>query len=220
MPDTPTQIAYARRFTAVLAYIDANLEGDLSVKALSQVANFSEFHFHRQFTVFVGVPVSRYVQLMRLRRAAHRLIALPDLSVMDAALDTGFDSPEAFSRAFKRALGLSPGAFRKAPDWKVWHSVFAIPHFSRSIAMQVRTVDFPEVRVAALEHRGPRGFSIKACKRSSSGASKVASHRWHRAARSGFPMAIPTRHHRKTFISRFAARFTTPWRPMHSMSAN
>ena len=182
MPDTPTQMAYARRFTAVLAYIDANLEGDLSVKALSQVANFSEFHFHRQFTVFVGVPVSRYVQLMRLRRAAHRLIALPHLSVMDAALDTGFDSPEAFSRAFKRALGLSPGAFRKAPDWKVWHSVFAIPHFSRSIAMQVRTVDFPEVRVAALEHRGPPGLLNQSVQtfirwRQQSGQSPVASSR-------------------------------------------
>lgn len=72
MSDMPTHFAYTQRFNAVLAYIDANLEGDLSVKTLSGVANFSAFHFHRQFTAFVGVPVSRYVQLMRLRRAAHR----------------------------------------------------------------------------------------------------------------------------------------------------
>ncbi len=48
MPDIPT--AYAKRFDSVLAYIDGHLEGDLSVKTLSEVAHFSAFHFHRQFT--------------------------------------------------------------------------------------------------------------------------------------------------------------------------
>ncbi|WP_085708502.1 MULTISPECIES: GyrI-like domain-containing protein [unclassified Pseudomonas] len=182
MPDAPTQTAYAKRFTVVLAYIDANLEGDLSVKTLSQVANFSEFHFHRQFTGYVGVPVSRYVQLMRLRRAAHRLSTLPDHSVMEATLDAGFESPEAFSRAFKRAFGTSPGAFRKAPDWSVWHTVFAIPHFSRSITMQVRIVDFPGVQVAALDHRGPPGLVNQSVQRfihwrQQSGQSPVTSSR-------------------------------------------
>jgi AraC family transcriptional regulator len=150
----PNNVVYTKRFNAVLAYIDANLEGDLSVKTLSHVANFSVFHFHRQFTAFFGVPVSRYVQLMRLRRAAHRLAALPDLSVLDAALDAGFESPEAFSRAFRRAVGMTPSAFRMEPKWHFWNAVFAIPHFSRSIIMQVKIVEFPEVRVAALEHCG------------------------------------------------------------------
>jgi AraC family transcriptional regulator len=154
----PTHSAYTKRFDAVLAYIDDNLEGDLSVKTLSQVANFSVFHFHRQFTGFVGVPVSRYVQLMRLRRAAHRLAALPDHSIIDAAFGAGFESPEAFSRAFRRAFGMTPSAFRKAPNWQVWNAVFAIPHFSRTIIMQVQIVQFPEVRVAALEHCGPTGL--------------------------------------------------------------
>lgn len=152
MSDMPANAAYTTRFNAVLAYIDANLEGDLSVKTLSHVANFSAFHFHRQLTAFVGVPVSRYVQLMRLRRAAHRLAAFADHSVLDAALGAGFESPEAFCRAFKRAVGMTPSAFRKEPNWQVWNAVFAIPHFARNIIMQVRIVEFPKVRVAALEH--------------------------------------------------------------------
>lgn len=155
MSDLSTNATYAQRFTGVLAYIDEHLEGDLSVNTLSQVANFSAFHFHRQFTAFVGVPVSRYVQLMRLRRAAHRLVGGGQYSVLDAALDAGFESPEAFSRAFRRAFGMTPSAFRKAPNWQVWNTVFAIPHFSRTITMQLRVVHFPEVRVAAFEHRGP-----------------------------------------------------------------
>ena len=99
MSDLPGNAAYTQRFDAVLAYIDANLEGDLSVKALSEVAHFSVFHFHRQFTAFVGMPVARYVQLMRLRRAAHDLSSRADYSVLEAALGAGFESPEAFARA-------------------------------------------------------------------------------------------------------------------------
>ncbi len=123
MSDLPTHRAYTRRFNSVLAYIDAHLEGDLSVNTLSQLANFSVFHFHRQFSAFVGVPVSRYVQLMRLRRAAHRLAAQPQHSILDAASDAGFESPEAFSRAFRRDFGMTPSAFRKQPNWQTWNAV-------------------------------------------------------------------------------------------------
>ncbi|WP_244121103.1 helix-turn-helix transcriptional regulator [Burkholderia gladioli] len=94
-----------------------NIDGDLSVEALSRIANFSKFHFHRQFAAYVGVPVSRFVQLMRLRKAAHRLASREFCSVLDAAFDAGFDSPEAFSRAFKRAFGMAPSSFRQHPNW-------------------------------------------------------------------------------------------------------
>ncbi|UVL38194.1 AraC family transcriptional regulator [Pseudomonas sp. B21-040] len=182
MPDLPSNAAYTKRFDLVLAYIDANLEGDLSVKTLSEVANFSAFHFHRQFTAFVGVPVSRYVQLMRLRRAAHCLSSLANYSVLDAAFGAGFESPEAFSRAFRRAFGMTPSAFRKQPNWQVWSAVFTIPHFSRNIIMQIRIVEFHEVRVAALEHCGAPGSINESVRkfiewRMQSGQSPVASSR-------------------------------------------
>lgn len=182
MPDIPTHRAYTRRFDAVLAYIEAHLEEDLSVRKLSQVANFSVYHFHRQFTAFVGVPVSRYVQLMRLRRAAHCLASRTDLSILDAALGAGFESPESFSRAFRRALGMTPSAFRKEPNWQVWNAAFTIPHFSRTITMQVRIVDFAEVRLAALEHCGPSSLVNESVRRFiawriQSGQSPVASSR-------------------------------------------
>lgn len=173
---------YATRFATVLAYIDANLEGDLSVKTLSQLANFSAYHFHRQFSAYVGVPVARYVQLMRLRRAARRLAGQAESSVLEVALEAGFESPEAFSRAFRRDFGTSPSAFRQRPDWQVWHAVFAIPHFSRSITMQVKIVELTGIRVAALEHQGPPGLVQETVRRFidwrlHSGQSPVASSR-------------------------------------------
>jgi AraC family transcriptional regulator len=155
---TDATSAYTQRFDAVLAYIDANLEGDLSVEALSRVANFSKFHFHRQFAAYVGVPVARYVQLLRLRRAARRLASREPCTVLDAALDAGFDSPESFSRAFRRVFGMAPSAFRQHPSWEIWSATFVVPYLSRKLTMQVRIVDFAETRVAALEHSGPPGL--------------------------------------------------------------
>ena len=157
--------AYARRFDAVLVYIESHLDGDLSVQTLSGVANFSAFHFHRQFTAWIGVPVARYVQLMRLRRAAHRLASQAPCSVLEASLDAGFESPEAFSRAFRRACGMAPSAFRRRPNWQVWSAAFVVPHFSRSIVMQVRIVQFPETRVAALSHHGSPGLVNQSVRR-------------------------------------------------------
>ncbi|HEY0295469.1 MAG TPA: AraC family transcriptional regulator [Bordetella sp.] len=174
--------AYTKRFNAVLAYIEMNLEGDLSVDALSRVANFSKFHFHRQFAAYVGVPVARYVQRMRLRRAAHRLASREFCSVLDAAFGAGFDSPEAFSRAFKRAFGMAPSSFRRHPNWQIWSATFVVPYLSRKLTMQVHIVDFSETRVAALEHRGPTGLVNESVRkfvdwRKQSGQSPIASSR-------------------------------------------
>ncbi|MGN6668303.1 MAG: AraC family transcriptional regulator, partial [Trinickia sp.] len=174
--------AYTKRFDAVLAYIETNIDGDLSVEALSRVANFSKFHFHRQFAAYVGVPVSRFVQLMRLRKAAHSLASREFCSVLDAAFEAGFESPEAFSRAFKRAFGTAPSSFRQHPNWQIWSATFVIPYLSRKLTMQVRIVDFSETRVAALEHCGPTGLVNESVRkfidwRKKSGQSPVASSR-------------------------------------------
>lgn len=127
------------------------------MEALSRTANFSKFHFHRQFAAYVGVPVARYIQRLRLRRAAHRLAASETRTIIDAAFDAGFDSPEAFSRAFRRSFGMAPSVFRRSPNWHVWGTNFVVPYFSRKLTMQVRIIDFPGVRVAALEHIGAIG---------------------------------------------------------------
>lgn len=179
---TDATTTYAKRFEAVLAYIDENLDGDLSVEALSRIANFSKFHFHRQFVAYVGAPVARYVQLMRLRQAARRLASREPCSVFDAALDAGFDSPEAFSRAFKRAFGIAPSTFRQRPSWQIWSANFVVPYFSRKLTMQVQIVDLSTVHVAALEHYGPPGLLNESIRkfidwRKQSGQAPVASTR-------------------------------------------
>ena len=61
---------YTARFDKVLAYIEAHLDEPLTAERLSRVAHFSRFHFDRQFADFLGTSATRYLLLLRLRRAA------------------------------------------------------------------------------------------------------------------------------------------------------
>ena len=152
---------YHARFQRVLRHIEEHPGGDLSLEALSGVAAFSKFHFHRQFTALFGIGVHQYVQLVRSKRASYRLAFRDDQSILGIALDSGYEGPEAFSRAFKQRVGQTPSDFRKQPQWAPWHAAHRplartrITHMTADYSdEQVRFVDFPETRVAVLEHRG------------------------------------------------------------------
>lgn len=161
MDDSQPRAQYLRRFRKVLVYIERHLETELNVDVLSSVASSSAFHFHRQFSSLVGLPVSKYVHLRRLHGAVWQLVHRPDVSVLTVAMQAGYESPEAFARAFKRTLGQTPSEFRRNPDWAKWTRIYASIRNNRMEIMNsepsphlVSTVQFPETRLAALEHRG------------------------------------------------------------------
>ncbi len=154
---------YHARMQRVLDHIDQHLNGNLDLDALSGVAAFSKYHFHRQFTATFGLSVHRYVQLARMKRASHRLAYRGAQSVTDIAMDAGYDAPDAFARAFRRRFGQSPSSFRKSPHWEPWLAAFGPLDNARSKLMQI-TFDQDDVTirevlptpVAIMEHRGDR----------------------------------------------------------------
>ncbi|MGY3489563.1 AraC-like DNA-binding protein [Bradyrhizobium sp. USDA 4011] len=103
-----------RRLFRVLDYIEANLEGDLTVDRMASVAFLSQHHFARAFRQAVGQPPHRYVGARRLERAKALLIQ-GDRPLVDIALALGFSSQANFNRAFKQAAGMAPGQYRRAP---------------------------------------------------------------------------------------------------------
>ena len=151
---------YHARFDRVLRHIDEHLEDELSVEALSEIAAFSKFHFHRQFSGLFRVNVHRYVQLTRLKRASYRL-AFRDSAIITIALESGYEGPEAFSRAFKQHLGQTPSAFRKRPQWTPWLATYRPLSEARTMQTRrtlqdqpVEIIHFKGRRVAMLQHRG------------------------------------------------------------------
>lgn len=144
---------YRERFNKVFDYIDRHLDEALSVEQLSQIAHFSKFHFHRQFSDYCGISVIRYIQLMRLKRASYQL-AFSANRITEIALNAIFENPESFSRAFKNTFGQTPSEFRKQPKWHPWSERYQFPNRDRKKIMEVKISNFKQTKIAVLEHRG------------------------------------------------------------------
>jgi AraC family transcriptional regulator len=100
------------RLRRVLAYIEEHLGGDISVADLANVARLSIFHFTRAFTAAVGVPPHRYVSGRRLQ-GAKAMIAKRGASLSEIALECCFSSQSSFTRAFRRATGMTPAEYQR-----------------------------------------------------------------------------------------------------------
>ncbi|MFT5756044.1 MAG: AraC family transcriptional regulator [Alteromonadaceae bacterium] len=154
-------IDYQKRICQVLDYIDIHLYEDLSVDKLAEIACISKFHFHRQFSTLLAMNVTSYIQKLRFRRASYQLAFRQKSRVIDIALDNGYESAEAFSRAFKRSTKQSPSNFRRDPDWLPWHENNKPLNMLRKFRMQkndddieVTIKDVATMKIAVLEHRG------------------------------------------------------------------
>ncbi len=132
-----------------------HLDEELTVDALSEVANFSKFHFHRQFSQHCGISLARYIQFMRLKRASYRLAFNPTAPIIDIALDSGFENPNPSlapsnphsarrpARSARRRTGRHGSARSRS-----------LPSSERTNDIDVKIIDVEPIVVAALEHRG------------------------------------------------------------------
>ncbi len=94
-----------------LWYIESHFEKPLNLSEIAAVAGVSRFHLSRAFSVSIGLSVSAYLRGRRLSEAARRLAdGAPDILLV--ALDAGYGSHEAFSRAFRQQFGATPEAVR------------------------------------------------------------------------------------------------------------
>ncbi len=95
----------------ILDRIELLLTEPIHIQELAKDAGISYWHFQRTFTAMVGEPVGRYIRRRRIAQAAKRLMDF-DGTLLDLALDYQFESHEAFSRAFKAELSVTPSDWR------------------------------------------------------------------------------------------------------------
>lgn len=95
-------------------YIEAHLDEEISLAALAGASLFSPWHAYRLFRQYTGLTPAAYIRNLRLSRSALRLKA-GSCRITDAALDSGFDSVDGYTRAFTRTFGLVPVEYAKKP---------------------------------------------------------------------------------------------------------
>lgn len=84
---------------------------DLSVQSVAEHAGFSIDYFNRMFLAHTGFTVMAYINYLRLKKAVE-LLRCSDKTVLEIALEVGYDSHEGFLKAFKKAYGIPPSRYR------------------------------------------------------------------------------------------------------------
>lgn len=101
------------RLRGILDLVECSLdEPDLTGADLAARAYLSRYHFDRLVSASIGEPPGSFRRRLLLERAAYRLTTSHD-PVIDIAIDSGYGSPEAFTRAFTRAYDTSPSQYRR-----------------------------------------------------------------------------------------------------------
>jgi AraC family transcriptional regulator len=109
--DKEIQADYKNRINRVFEFIDQNLESDLSLNTVSEIAFFSAFHFHRVFKFVTEETLHEYVKRRRIEKSASDLLH-KNITATEIAHKYGFSDNSSYSRAFKKYFGVSPTEFK------------------------------------------------------------------------------------------------------------
>jgi len=104
---------YYERIQKSIDYIESRLEENIEINKLAQEAYMSCSNYYRMFFALTGYSVREYIRRRRISSAVD-CIKGTDESILDIALKFGYESNEAFTRAFKRITGYPPSAFRNS----------------------------------------------------------------------------------------------------------
>ncbi len=154
---TSSRTEYLRRIDRVVARLSsaiANEEPLPSVPDLARDAHLSEFHFMRVYRALAGEPLGATIQRLRLSQAVH-LLTQTSAPISTIAGRVGFETPQAFARAFRQVLNVSPS---EARDRSRQLAKIAIPmppqNPTDSPVIRVEVVDLEPFRAIALRNHG------------------------------------------------------------------
>lgn len=100
-----------RQVLQVLEYINEHLNQDIKLADLAALLGMSQFHFSHLFKQAIGTAPYQYLLQQRVERAK-QLLKQTDQSIVDIALECGFNSHSHLSKQFRQFTGMTPKAYR------------------------------------------------------------------------------------------------------------
>lgn len=157
---------YRQRLIRALRHIQEHLDATLTPADLAAIAHFSPYHFSRVFSGMVGESIGQHIRRLRLERAAGAL-RRTDRTILELALEAGYESHEAFTRSFASHFGMNPSGWRTAKTEPVIPAAACRVHFGVDQAvsqfvpllqenpmLEIRVESLPALQVAAVRHDG------------------------------------------------------------------
>lgn len=142
-----------------LNYIEENLTGDIDLKEAARRAYCSEYHFSRMFSFLAGITLSEYIRRRRLTLAAFEL-QTSDIRIIDAAFKYGYNSADAFARAFHGLHGIPPSAAKaQGPLLKAYPRMTFQLSIQGGNVMNYRIVEKEPFRIIGIMKRVPIMFN-------------------------------------------------------------
>jgi transcriptional regulator GlxA family with amidase domain len=133
------QTSAANRFVHLAGWIVEHLDHDLSIEALAQRVFMSPRHFGRLFKQSFGRTPAAYAEDLRLSEARHRLIE-GNATIAHIAVSLGYQSDDAFRRAFERRFRLSPATYRARFGFREFRPKRRTPKRSQQLALKISTL--------------------------------------------------------------------------------
>lgn len=93
-------------------YIHGHLDETICLENLAEAVYVSPFHLHRIFSRVQGETLKSYIRRLRLERSAYEL-KINDKPILDVALESGYQTNETYTRAFRQRFGINPSDFRQ-----------------------------------------------------------------------------------------------------------
>lgn len=132
-----THKEYFKAVNRAVDYISEHLSAPINLYDLAVEVNISGFHFHRIFKAMMSESPGEYIQRLRFERAVFKLQTTKQ-TVAEIAEQTGYQSPHALTKAFKKRFGIPPAAFRARPSEL---SVSIEPIGNMELIPQIREID-------------------------------------------------------------------------------
>lgn len=112
------QKEYISKFSDVLDYIDTHYMDSFTLDDVASTAGFSKYHFSRLFKQYTGFSFCAYICQRRIK-IAEELLAQPNLSITEIAMQSGFPSISTFNRVFRQQKNCSPTEYREKHNYSL-----------------------------------------------------------------------------------------------------
>lgn len=148
-------MSYLQRVRRAVDYIEANLDQDLDLADVAAHAGISRWHFQRMFKALTKETLKSYIRQRRLALALDKLLT-SDERILEISISAGYESQEAFTRAFKQAFDYTPHEFRRVGSKnlflkKVEIDAAYLRHINQNLSLEPRFVEQPAMLCVGMQ---------------------------------------------------------------------